>query len=238
MAPLDVGESQVRRLIADVAPLVSHLTGWNLRTGDLGARVLAKAGSNEEIVRRRLKSAVIAPPPRQAGGFYERLMERLVEESILAAYDHGGQEIVVVRENVEDADLDGLRLVLAHELVHRGQHVRHKELFDRADALLREVYLAAGPDGAAATATADGAGSPVARLEAIMTLLESHARFVEDEVKRLYLPRATLRAGFNMMAFLLQALAPGKGRQYTDGLPAVAAAAGAGTVDSLYESLI
>lgn len=234
MAPLDVAEGQVRRLIADVAPLVSHLTGWNLRTGDLGARVLAKAGSNEEIVRRRLKSAGIAPPPRQAGGFYERLMERLVEESILAAYDHGGQEILVVRENVEGADLDGLRLVLAHELVHRGQHVRHRDLFDRADALLRAIYLAAGPDGAAA----DGAGAPVAPLEAIMTLLESHARYVEEEVKRLYLPRATLRSGFDMMVFLLQALAPGKGRQYTDGLPAVAAAAGNGTVDSLYESLI
>lgn len=234
MAPLDVAEGQVRRLIADVAPLVSHLTGWNLRTGDLGARVLAKAGSNEEIVRRRLKSAGIAPPPRQAGGFYERLMERLVEESILAAYDHGGQEILVVRENVEDADLDGLRLVLAHELVHRGQHVRHRDLFDRADALLRAIYLAAGPDGA----VADGASAPVAPLEAIMTLLESHARYVEDEVKRLYLPRATLRTGFDMMVFLLQALAPGKGRQYSDGLPAVAAAAGNGTVDSLYESLI
>ena len=233
MAPLDVSESQVLRLVAGVAPLVSHLTGWNLRTGDLGVRVLERAGCNEEIVRRRLKSAGLALPAREADGFYERLMARLLEENILAAYDHGGQEIVVVRENVEEADLDGLRLVLAHELVHRGQHVRHPELFGRADALLRDVYLSRGPDGG----PGDPAGAPLIRLDAIMTLLESHARFIEDEVKRLYLPRATVRTGFNMMAFLLQALAPAKGRQYSDGLPAVAAAASEGTLDSLYDSL-
>lgn len=233
MAPLDVSESPVLRLVAGVAPLVSHLTGWNLRTGDLGVRVLERAGCNEEIVRRRLKSAGIEAAPCQAGGFYERLMDRLVEENVLAAYDHGGQTIVVIRENVEEADLDGLRLILAHELVHRGQHVRHPELFGRADALLRDVYLSRGPDGGAAA----GGNASFARLDAIMTLLESHARYVEDEVKRLYLPRATIRQGFNMMAFLLQALAPAKGRQYSDGLPAVAAAASEGTLDSLYDSL-
>lgn len=233
MAYLDVSEDLVRRLVAGVAPLVSHLTGWNLRTGDLGARVLERAGCNEEILGRRLKSAGIIPIPRQAGDFYELLMDRLLEENILAAYDHGGQEIVVVRENVEGSDLDGLRLVLAHELVHRGQHVQHRNIFVLADALLREAVSEAGPDPDTAAAPP---GQP-SRLDAIMTLLESHARYVEQEVNRLYLPRAKVQSHFNMLAFLFQALNPRKSRQYSDGLPEVANAVRAGTVDSLYDAL-
>ncbi len=233
MAHLDVSESLVRRLVGGVAPLVSHLTGWNLRTGDLGARVLGKDGCNEEIVRRRLKSAGIALAPRQADGFYERLIARLLEENILAAYDHGGQEIIVVRENVEEGDLDGLRLVLAHELVHRGQHVQHRNVFDLADSLLREAVSAGGQDRDAA----DLAPRRLSRLDAIMTLLESHARYVEQEVNRLYLPRATVQSHFNMLAFLFQALTPHKSRQYSEGLPEVASAVRTGTVDSLYERL-
>ena len=234
MANLDVSESLVHRLVADVSPLVTHLTGWNLRAGGLGERVLSRDGCNEEIVRRRLRSAGIAALPHQAGGFYELLMSRLLEENILAAYDHGGQEILVVRENVEQGDLDGLRIVLAHELVHRGQHVQHGALFALADSLLREVYSEAGEDGG----RAQTARARLDRIGRIMTLLESHAHHLEQEIKRLYLPRATVQARFDMTAFLFQVLDPQKARQYSDGLPAVAEAIRSGTVDSLYQSLL
>jgi hypothetical protein len=32
---------------------------------------------------------------------------------------------MVVRENGDDSDLDGLKLFLAHELTHRSQRVHH-----------------------------------------------------------------------------------------------------------------
>jgi hypothetical protein len=233
VAHLNVSESLIRRLVDGVVPLVSHLTGWNLRTGDLGTRVLGKNGCNEEIIRRRLNSAGIDLPPKQSGDFQEVLMSRLLEENILAAYDHGGQEIIVVRENVEAGDIDGLRLVLAHELVHRGQHVQHRKVFGLADSLLREAVSITGPEGAAT----DLARGRLNRLDAIMTLLESHARYVEREVNRLYLPRATVPSHFDMLAFLFQVLNPRKSRQYSDGLPEVANAVQSGKVDSLYEAL-
>ena len=80
-----------------------------------------------------------------------------------------------------------------------------------------------------------GAGSfdalrALERIQEIMTLFESHAAYVEQSVKRLYLPRAEVASHFNIAAVLFRMLGAQKIRQYTDGVPRVAAAAAAGEV--------
>jgi len=52
-----------------------------------------------------------------------RTVEYLVENNVLAAYEPLTNELMVVRENVDDSNLDGLKVVLGHELTHRGQHM-------------------------------------------------------------------------------------------------------------------
>lgn len=64
--------------------------------------------------------------------FVDRTVEYLVEINVLAAYEPLTNELMVVRGKVDDSNLDGLKLVLAHELTHRGQHVHHPALFERA----------------------------------------------------------------------------------------------------------
>jgi hypothetical protein len=64
----------------------------------------------------------------------------MLEFTILAAYQPITGEILAIRENVDDSNLEGLKLVVGHELVHRGQHVQYPELFLRLDAIFKEVF--------------------------------------------------------------------------------------------------
>jgi hypothetical protein len=233
MTKLAVTDGLVRQLVAEVAPLVAHLTGWNLQLGDLAARVLPRHRGYEEIVLGRLAAAGIRMDPDAARNPLELLMEFMLEQNIAAAYDHGRQEILVVRENVDDSNMDGLRLTLAHELVHRGQHVHHPRLFRQVDEVVREAY-GCGVEGQGTMAQA------VRRLheaDRIMTVMESHAGYVEREIKRLYLPRAVQESHFNLPALLFRVLGSRKVAQYTGGIPAVAQATRAGHIDALYQAL-
>jgi len=228
---LDVTPALVSRVAREVAPLVAHLTGWRLNTDGLGARVIPRHRGYEEIVLARLRDAGVPIDIEAPRSALERLNEYVLEESILAAYQPGSRELLVVRENVCDSNLDGLRLIVAHELVHFGQHGRYEFLFRRVDRTIRYVTavgLAEPGSGSVAALRA------LERLQEIMTLFESHAAYVEQSVKWLYLPRAEVVSHFNIATVLFRMLGAQKICQYTDGVPRVAAAAAAGAVDALY----
>ncbi|NLG99778.1 MAG: hypothetical protein GX491_20675 [Chloroflexi bacterium] len=121
MPKIDVTPELVGRLINQVAPLVEFTTRWSLDLQTLKYRVLPKNRGYEEIVLARFAGVglpVEIDKPRSPG---ELLIEYMLENNILGAYEPSTQEILVVRENVDESNLDGLRLILAHELVHRGQ---------------------------------------------------------------------------------------------------------------------
>lgn len=229
MSRLDVSDDLIRELVGEVTPLVVHLTGWNLRCGDLGHRVLPRDRGYEEIVLGRLSGAGIRVEADPHQDPIARLMEHMIESNILAAYDHGRQEILVVRENVDDSNLDGLRLVLCHELVHRGQHIHHAPLFSRVDQVIRDAFVA-GSDGDAAVRDA------LEEIDAIMTLFESHAHFVELEIKRLYLPHGVVESHFDMLSLIFHYVGQQKLSQYVEGIPAISSAVRSGTLDALFRS--
>jgi len=228
---LHLTDSLIRAEVLQVAPVVTLLTGWNLGLDTLGCRVLPKDRGYEELLLGRLGEIGIHDWQDLLPGFLERMLEYLIEQNTLAAYLPGAGEILVIRENVDDSNLDGLRLVLGHELVHRGQHLAHGPLLARVDELLKQAF--------AQIHSGDPNLQPLlqimGQIRPIMTLLESHAAYIQDRLREAYLPEARIESHFNLATLLMRLVGSSKVAQYTDGLPQVAAAVASGRVESLYE---
>ena len=173
---LHLTDSLVRSEVLHVAQVVTLLTGWNLGLDTLGCRVLSKEQGYEQLLLGRLDEIGICDWKDLMPDLLERTLEYLIEQNTLAAYMPGAGEILVIRENVDDSNLDGLRLVLGHELVHRGQHLAHGLLLTRVDELLKQAF--------AQIHSGDPNLQPLrqimGQIQPIMTLLESHAAFVQD----------------------------------------------------------
>lgn len=233
MARLNVTDALITIVVQEMSPLVERLTGWNLHLATLRQRVLPKERGYEEIALGRLQAVGINTDEDAPRNIMERIAEYMLEETILAAYEPGGEEILVIRENVDDSNLDGLRLVVAHELVHRAQHVNHPEIFQQVDQSMRSVcQMELQTDQARMLAL-----EQLNRVQPMMTVLESHAMYVQNTIKRLYLPKAVIESHFNLAVMLMRLLAAPKVAQYTGAVPAVARAAKNGTIEDLYRSL-
>lgn len=230
MAKLTVNNALLSSLIDDVAPLVSSVTGWDLQIPSLHNRVLSKRLGYEDILLGRLHYMGIQGWEEMMPDILERMIEYLIEENTLAAYLSGPGEILVIRENVDDSNLDGLRLILAHELVHRGQHMVHGRIFTQVDNLLQQAFTEMKSDATNITKMR----LIFDQMQPIMTLLESHATYIQGLLKRTYFPDARVETHFNIAMLLMCLVGMPKIAQYTDGIPQVAAAATSGNIESLY----
>ena len=233
MPKIEVNDALVRRLAEEVGPLVQEITAWDLHLDSLRCRVLPKDRGYEEIILTRLRGIGLNITDDAPRGLFERLVEYLVEGNTQAAYETSTQELLIVRENVDDGNLDGLRLVIAHELVHRGQQLHQGHLFARVDEVTREA-IEAFISGKAMLPTLRRL---METITPVMNLIESHALFVQALIGRTYFPHARLESHHDLASLLMRVFGRRKLRQYTDGLPAVAKAAADGTVESLYENL-
>ena len=230
MAKLTIDNALLSSLIDDLAPLVSSETGWNLQLTSLNSRVLPKSLGYEEILLGRLHHMGIQDWEDLMPDFLERMIEYLIEENTLAAYLSGTGEILVIRENVDDSNLDGLRLILAHELVHRGQHMVHGSILTQVDNLLRQAFAEMKSN----TANMTKMQLIFNQMQPIMTLLESHATYIQGFLKQSYFPTARIETHFNIAALLMRLVGMPKIAQYTNGLPQIASAARSGNLKSLY----
>ncbi len=230
MTKLPIDNAMLASLVGEVAPWVGSITGWDLNLTSLKCRALSKDQGYEEIVLGRLQGVNIDEWKELMPDFLERLIEFMVEENALAAYMPGAGEILVMRENVDDSNLDGLKLVLAHELTHRAQHMAHGRLFARLDRLLWQVFtLIQSPETGLQPMQ-----QIYAQVQPIMTLLESHASYIQGIVKQNYLPEARVEKHFNLATILLRVIGAPKVAQYTEGLPQVIEAANAGRLEALF----
>ena len=230
MAKLTIDNTLLSSLIDDVMPLVSSVTGWELQLTSLHSRVLPKEQGYEAILIGRFNHIGIQGWDEMMPDFLERMIEYLIEENTLAAYLPGAGEIVVIRENVDDSNMDGLRLILAHELVHRSQHMAHGSLFSHVDNLLRQAFLEMKSD----IANIQRIRLIFEQIQPIMTLLESHATYIQGFLKQTYFLDARVETHFNIASLLMRLVGMPKIAQYTDGIPQVAAAAKSGNIESLY----
>lgn len=233
MSRLNISEEMVRESAEQVAPVVEQVTGWDLSLGGINYRVLPKEQGYEAAVLGRLRGAGIPVDDDHPRGLVERLMEYVVEGSLLAAYMPAQEELLVVRENVDDSNLDGLRLVVGHELVHRGQHLHHGRLFERVDEAVRTVFgqLDRGDVGIRDMI------KTLKPIRPVMTLLESHARYVQNVLMQEHYPEAHVESHFDLPYLLMRVFGGAKVAQYTEGLDEVAAAAASGSVEELYRQL-
>jgi len=230
MSYLDVTDALVRSLAGEVAPLVERATGWPLELERMGCRVVDKDRGYEEILLGRLRGAGVAVDEDAHRGLAERVLEYILESNLLASYQPAEQELLVVRENVDESNLDGLRVIVAHELVHRAQHLRHPELFESVDAAVRRLAGALSEGDVSMRE----AWERSRQARAIMTLLESHAHYVQEQLHRAHFPGAVVETHHGLAALLLHVLGGAKLSQYTDAVPQVAEAAQRGALDELY----
>ena len=137
MSKLIIDDHSILALVSEVGPLVSSITGWDLQLASLRCRVLPKDQGYEEIVESKMLA--LGFPFSPGRDIVTRTVEYLVENNFQAAYEPLTNELMVVRENIDDSNLDGLKVVLGHELTHRGQHMTHPEIFERINQILVEM---------------------------------------------------------------------------------------------------
>ena len=137
-------------------------------------------------------------------------------------------------KTVDDSNLNGLRVILGHELVHRAQHVSHPQIFTRLENLMRrilqEIFTAETvPDLASIRDT-------LMQIKSIMTLIESHASVIQYTLVRNSYPDAHVESHWNLPSLLLRLVGARKLSQYEDGIPMVMQAMKRGAIDDLYKS--
>jgi len=233
MTKLSVTEHLVFDLLDEVVPLVERSTKWDIKAKTLRYRVLPKKRGYEEVVLGRLKGAGIQVEENHRRSIIERLIEFIIESNVAGAYQPVSGEILIIRENVDDSNLDGLKLVVAHELVHRGQHVNFPQIFENLDVTIRDVYSYLNQEKS-------NLGEVIRIMERIrpsMTLIESHAVYIQNLLQRLYFPKARIETHFNIATLIFRLLGKKKMSQYTEGIPQIISAVNSGDVNSLYSRL-
>lgn len=233
MAKLLVDNMLVSELVNEVSPMVKQLTRWKLSTNLLQCRVISIQRGYEEIVINQLQHQGIPVFEDKTRDLFERLAEYLLEANILAAYLPWNTEIIVMRENVDDSNLDGLKLILGHELVHRAQHVNHPQIFERLEELSQRIYLAFYE--AQANLNLEHIMDTLLEIRSIKTLIESHAMVVQNTLQREYYPDAKIESHYGFLAMLFRLIGAENLSHYQDGFPMVKEAMERGTINELYQ---
>jgi hypothetical protein len=232
MTRMEITDMLIEQLISELTPLVEDATGWPLKRDGLHARVLPRERGYEEILLGRLQGAGVDVELAQTRGPLLRLFEYIIECNILAAYEPSRAELMVVRENVDESNMDGLRVVVAHELVHRAQHVNQPDVFAGIDNEVRTIFeLISSPDGF------KEAMRRVEAMQPAMSLMDSHAMYVQEMLHMTQFPHAAIEHHFTLPALLGRLLGGRKIAQYTDGISEVADAVEQGTVDELFRRM-
>ena len=179
-------DGELASVIDEVAPQVEVLMGASIDTSLIRGRVLSAAESRQEQLREQLltlgvsepllsaslEAARAMPVSRKARGM-RQVLEKLSTASLLPITG----QLVIPAEQVHFMNMDELRANVAHELVHVAQLQRFPRFFD-AKALL-ERQMAAAPDS-----EPDLLPGLEQRHAARMTLLESHARLIEERARQ------------------------------------------------------
>lgn len=233
MTKLLVDNKLVSGLVDEVSPLVRQLTRWKLATKELRCRVIPIQRGYEEIVINQLQHQGIPVFEDGTRDLFERLVEYFLEANILAAYLPWNAEIIVMRENVDDSNLDGLRLILGHELVHRAQHVNHPQIFNRLEKLSQQIYLAFYEEQT--NLDLEQIMDTLIEIRSIKSLVESHASVVQHTLNREYYPDAKIESHWSLLEMLFRLVGAEKLSHYQDGIPMVMEAMDRGAIDDLYQ---
>ena len=141
MSKLIVTKELVDYLLVEVVPYVEQATGWQLDINRLNIRVVPRELAYEAIVLHQniLHYGDQAEKREQLSYAVHPLIEKMIESNILGAFEPSTRELIIVKENVDDGNLDGLKVVILHELVHYGQYLYHQTIFNNLETLRYQV---------------------------------------------------------------------------------------------------
>ena len=233
MNRLIINEDVIRRIADEVSPMVEEIIPWTVSHDSMSIEVLPRNRGYEEILLGRLRGAGVDIDETGRRSIFERLLEYVIEDVVLAAYEPSLCRLYVLRENVDDSNPDGLRLIVAHELVHRAQHLKYPELFSRMDFVICDVCNHLSDGGSLKKAMAR-----IRDIEPIMTLLESHAAYVQERLRSTRFYEAKIETHFNLPTLLMRVFGRRKLKQYHTGIPSVIRNQVMGNIDSLYQQIL
>lgn len=236
MVKLNVDDATVQDLLQSVGALVEAETGWELSLADLRCKVVSRSRGYEELIFNRIRDLGINIEDDFPRDPFTRLFEYLVENSYMAAYLPGSGCIYLIRENVDDSNLEGLKLVLAHELVHRAQHLRFPDLMHALDlhllAMVKPLLEPGNTDPA--VPNFEDIHRRLAEVEPVMTLIESHAFYIQERIRTRYYPDARIEHHRTLLTIILEWLNGSGENRYTRGLPAIEQAYAGGDIEALF----
>jgi len=233
MKKLNITKNLIQNLVDEVAPKIENLTKWYFKLDELGILVLPKNRGYEEVVLGRLQGAGIPIDENRPRSILEKMIEYVIEANILGAYQSSTQELIIIRENVDESNINGLKLIVGHELVHRGQHVNFKHLFDKIDESIRKTFDYINFN----RTNFKLINREMEKIKPIMSLLESHAHYIQAILKQKYYPGAKIESHFNIATILMKIFGKAKVSQYTERIFDVKKATTNGNINSLYSNL-
>ena len=129
VARLALDDATVAHCLEEVAPLVESLTGWRGLLDRLEVRMsLAVSPKVQELMAELGVSSTVTKA--MMGGF------------LGAMYDPYAHAVLINKRWAERQNLDEMKVVLGHELVHVGQHLAHPELTETGETLTRSYFRA------------------------------------------------------------------------------------------------
>ncbi len=196
-ARLEIDEAMVRWCLAEVAPIVEHLTGW----GELleGLKVEVVESLAPIILREAFLQEGMDPK-----SFEARLAGFLLDYAqgagaACAIYDPHGHAVVIQKGIMKQTSLEGLKVVCGHELVHVGQYKYTPGLKAYTLHRMRRLFASASEGGA-------GEGLDETS-DSFMVEVEGYARYIEtDFLIKNYYPMAVMTYHASFFERVMRAL--------------------------------
>jgi hypothetical protein len=176
---LDLDDELISHALHEVVGHVERLTGWSgllddLRTADISAfgaeigQVMTDAGIEGRFAR----------------GVARAIFERVVLYATFGLYSPHSHTIFLNAGALEHCNLDGLKVILGHELVHVGQFRNHPELIEkhrRVTADLSRRLAEAGDGPVDVNALLEDAP-----IRTHMRLIEGYAAYIQGYLEAIY----------------------------------------------------
>ena len=166
---LDIDDELVRYCLAEVAPIVEHLTGWKDLLDGLNVEITDSLGA--WLMKDSFAQQGVDPDSFEADIQAFVADYSLKAGSGTAMYDPNTHTMVVQRKVAEQSGLEGFKLVCGHELVHVGQHKYTPGLTEHNRA--QQQWLAANPG--------EVGSAEVTERMAYMTEIEGYASYIEND---------------------------------------------------------
>lgn len=186
--------AEIEQIVADIAPLVARDIGWPVSADRIKVEVLAPrkfmARVMDEIVRRMgfTKEELAFRDPDWMDRTRNTIAKTGMPQAMTAAWLVADDTVVYSKPRLAGMTLDKLREVTYHEMVHSGQDFNGDVFFNAvasASKRAAEIRVKNAND------TGDDYFDAMDRVNALMTLCEGQATFLQGLAKDAYFPKAS-----------------------------------------------